>query len=207
MKRVIIIFCICLALVLGFSGVTLAAQTGDIGKVPPRTMALEAPETGGGMPLLEAVSLRKSERGFSAKALSDQDLSNILWVAWGYNRPDEKKRTVPTSHNRQEMELYAVLASGVWRYNADDNALEMVLDGNMLERFGGAPLTLLYAGPPDKGVTRLHAGSMYQNVGLYCAAKGLGNVVKTSGTDALKDELKLPAGYAVVIVQSIGMLD
>lgn len=145
MKRIMIISGICLALVLGFCGGSWA-QTAGVDKAGG-VMELATPETGGGLPLMDALSLRKSERGFSGQAVSDQDLSNILWTAWGYNRPQEKKRTVPTSHNKQEMELYAVLASGVWRYNAGENKLELVLNANVLDRFGGAPLTLLYAGP------------------------------------------------------------
>ena len=38
---------------------------------------------------------------------------------------------------------------------------------------------------------------------LYCASAGP-NVMKASGIDALKDILKLPKGYEVFIIQSIG---
>ena len=43
-----------------------------------------------------------------------------------------------------------------------------------------APLFLLYTttGDPADMNTAMQAGSMYQNVALYCAARGLNNVVR-----------------------------
>ena len=56
---------------------------------------LPTPDTTGGMPLMEAISQRKSTREFSAKAVDDKDLSNILYAAWGISH--DGKRTIPTS--------------------------------------------------------------------------------------------------------------
>lgn len=175
----------------------LAATSGE------RRIALPKPETTGGKPLMEAMARRHADRNFSDKPVSEQMLSNILWAAWGINRPDGR-RTVPTAMNRQKMDVYAVLESGVWRYDATANELVLALAEDARATYGGAPVTLLYAVPADDAFGPMHAGSAYQNVGLFCASAGLANVVKQSGKDALKASLKLPAGYAVVIVQSMG---
>lgn len=63
---------------------------------------LPAPVKTGGKPLMQALSERKSIRSYQDKSLSDQTLSNLLWAANGFNRPD--KRTAPTANNRQELE-------------------------------------------------------------------------------------------------------
>ena len=51
-----------------------------------QTMQLPAPDKEGGMPLMQALAERKSTKSFSDKAVSAQDLSNLLWSAWGVNR-------------------------------------------------------------------------------------------------------------------------
>ena len=155
----------------------------------------------GGKPLMEAFSRRMSTRKFSDTSIMEQDISNILWAAWGINRPG--LRTAPSARNLQNAAVYAVLADGVWEYDATAHELTQALPGDQRGKFGGAPLTLLYAAPDDEFAAML-LGSLYQNAGLYCASVGLGNVVKASGRDALKGKLSLPSGYSVRIVQSIG---
>lgn len=168
-----------------------------------RRITLPAPQTTGGMPLMEALAARKTERRFSDKPVSEQTLSDLLWATWGVNRPDGK-RTAPTAKNRREVNVYAALESGVWLYDATENALVLAAEGDFRKKLGGSPLTLLFAVPEQDPYGDMHAGSLYQNAGLYCASAGLGNVVKGTGKDALNDVLPLPAGYKVVIIQSIG---
>ena len=48
---------------------------------------LPAPTKEGGMPLMQALSLRRSTREFSAKKIPDQVLGDLLWSAYGVNRP------------------------------------------------------------------------------------------------------------------------
>ena len=168
-----------------------------------KRVSLPKPPTTGGKPLLDAMALRHADRNISDRAVSEEALGNLLWAAWGVNRPDGR-RTVPTAQNKQRMEVYAVLESGVWRYDAKDHALAQVMASDERSKFGGVPVTLLYAVPTDDPFGAMHAGSAYQNAGLFCASEGLANVVKATGKDALKGALPLPSGYAVVIIQCIG---
>lgn len=168
-----------------------------------KRISLPKPMTTGGKPLMDALALRHADRNISGKAVTDAVLGNLLWAAWGVNRPDGR-RTVPTALNKQQMEVYAVLESGVWRYDAKDHALAQVMASDERAKFGGGPVTLLYAVPADDPFGAMHAGSAYQNAGLFCASEGLANVVKATGKDALKGTLPLPSGYAVVIIQCVG---
>jgi len=169
-----------------------------------KVLQLPEPTKTGGIPLFNALATRKSHRGFSPVALPLEQLSTLLWAAFGVNRPDGQ-RTIPTAHDRRNLNIYTVLPSGVWLYDAEKNNLTLVLKEDRTGSYGGSPLTLLYASSTLEGpVGALQAGSAYQNVGLFCASESLANVVKTTGVDVLKNELTLPEGYQVMVVQSIG---
>jgi hypothetical protein len=158
----------------------------------------------GGKPLFDTLATRHSTRDFKASAtLSEKQLSELLWAAVGINRPDGK-RTIPTARGKNEIQVYAVLPSGVYLYDPEKLTLDLALAGDHTKDYGKSPVTFLYAAP-ESVMGGLHAGSAYQNAGLYCASENLANVVKTTGADNLKGQLKLPDGYAVLVVQSVGL--
>ena len=81
-----------------------------------KPIQLPKPEITAGMPLMQALSQRRTTRAFREQPLAPQTLSNLLWAAFGINRPREVKaglgRTAPSAHNSQDIELDVVLASG-----------------------------------------------------------------------------------------------
>lgn len=170
---------------------------------------LPAPDLTGGMPLMQAMKERKTERAFSTEALDNQTLSDMLWAAWGYNRPD--KRTIPTARNRQNMEVYVLKADGAFRYDARANSL-IPVTAQDLRSFAAkqdfvlnAPVTLLFVADEDDKYAGMHAGSAYQNVGLYCASKGLYNVVRGMiDRDALAKALGIEDEDDIIISQTVG---
>ena len=90
---------------------------------------LPAPQTTGGMPLMQAMQERKSMRDIDpASTVTKQDLSNMLWSAWGITH--EGKRTIATAMNRQELVLYVITATEISRYSAEDNTLTVVNTGD-----------------------------------------------------------------------------
>ena len=177
--------------------------------VAQEPVKLPAPDLTGGMPLMQAMKERKTERAFSSEALDDQTLSDILWTAWGYNRPD--KRTIPTARNRQNMEVYVLKADGAFRYDARANSL-IPVTAQDLRPFAAkqdfvlnAPVTLLFVADEDDKYAGMHAGSAYQNVGLYCASKGLYNVVRGMiDRDALAKALGIEDEDDIIISQTVG---
>lgn len=142
--------------------------------------------TTGGQPLMQVLSERQSGKNFSANNIEAQTLSEILWAAWGINRSDGN-RTIPTAMNAQNMQLYVIKADGAWLYNAQAQALNQIYQQDIRTYFTtqyyteNAPLFLVYA--INEGIADItagmQAGSMYQNVALYCASKGLNNVVRS----------------------------
>ena len=81
-----------------------------------KPIQLPKPEITGGMPLMQALSARKTTRVFLDKPLPPQMLSNLLWAAFGVNRPKEVKpglgRTAPSGRNTQDITLEVALADG-----------------------------------------------------------------------------------------------
>lgn len=173
------------------------------------TKQLPAPVITGGMPLMEAINARQSGRLYDKnKAVDDQTLSEILWVAWGQNTAG--KRTIATARNQQNMALYLLTPTGTWLYKADTNTLQKINDKNLIPHCDtqpfvkDAPIHLLYAAKDDKW-GRCHIGSAYQNVYLYATSKGLATVIRGLIDDtALTRELNLPEGERVIAHQTIG---
>jgi hypothetical protein len=164
-------------------------------------ITLPPPDQERGKPLMRTLALRRSNRQFREDDLPLQNVSDMLWAAFGINRPDGK-RTIPTAMNKQNLVVYAAMSSGIWRYMPQKHELELAAWYNLTSLLGDAPLTLGYAAEGRYGP--MHAGSAYQNVGLYCASVGLGNVVKATGIEVMAQYIAPPTGYSLLIIQSVG---
>ncbi len=184
-------------------------------------IALPAPRTDGGKPLMQALMERRSSRDFSDRALEPQVMSDLLWAAAGINRPDEGKRTAPSARNWQEIEVYAVTANGAYLYDAKANVLRAVASGDLRKASGMqpfvsiAPLNLVYVADATKmeGAAAedraLYMGAdaafIAENVYLFCASQGLATVVRGSvDRTAMSQALKLPETKTIVLAQTIG---
>src|SRR5271165_3740560 len=115
----------------------------EIRQLPP-------PWTAGGKPLSEALMLRRSIRDYASRPLEMQVLSNLLWCAYGINRPSIDGRTAPYWRHEMVIDIYAAMADGVWRYAPDRHALLPYLAADIRSRtgrqdfVGDAPLDLVY---------------------------------------------------------------
>ena len=92
-----------------------------------KPIRLLKPQTDGGRSLMQVLKDRRSQRAFSSKKLPDQVLSNLLWAAFGVNRPDSGKRTAPSAVNWQEIDIYVAIAEGLYLYDAPAHMLKPVL--------------------------------------------------------------------------------
>ena len=173
------------------------------------TKELPAPAMTGGMPLMEAIAKRHSARDFdTTRAIDDQTLADILWVAWGKGL--HGKRTIPTSRGLQNMQLFVLTPTGTWEYDGMAHQLVKINDNNLIplcERqdfVKNAPLHLLYTCLNDRGGEN-HVGSAYQNVYLYCISRGLSTVIRAMiDKEGLKQGVGLPANHSVIVHQCIG---
>ena len=191
------------------------------GSLAAQDLALPGPQKTGGMPLMEALSKRATGRSFdAARELSPQQLSNLLWAAWGVNRSDGR-RTAPSAKNVQETDLYLLLKTGIFVYDAPRHRLARV-SGEDQRPLGGtqafvkeAPATLvLVADLAKAGVAKspgnmdwvnMDAGYISQNIYLFCASEGLVTGARAwVDKAALGPKLKLRPDQAIVLAQSVG---
>jgi SagB-type dehydrogenase family enzyme len=191
------------------------------GSEPLDPIQLPPPETKGGMPLMQALAGRMSTKEFTPQAIPKDQLSNLLWAAFGINRPESGKRTVATAVNCQDIEVYVVGEKVAYVYDAKEHRLIPVVNRDLrsLAATQGyaqvAPINLVYVSDYSKMPDRFedkkpiyaafHAGSISQNVYLYCASAGLGAVVRDSvDRTALEEALNLRRDQVIVMAQSVG---
>jgi|WetSurMetagenome_2_1015567.scaffolds.fasta_scaffold188479_1 nitroreductase len=199
----------------------LTAVSFFAGAVLAQNFDLPAPQKSGGMPLMDALSKRATARAFDAsRELSPKQLSSLLWACFGINRPDGK-RTAPSARNFQETEIYVLMKSGAFVYNAPSNRLDLV-SAEDLRSLGGtqsfvkdAPVTLVFVadlarmgqgGTEGKmNTANIDAGYISQNAYLYCASEGLATGARGSvDRAALAPKLKLRPDQAIILAQSAG---
>jgi len=183
-----------------------------------KPLPLPQPQTDGGRPLMQVLKDRKTSRDFAADKLSPQILSNLLWAAFGVNRPDGR-RTAPSAMNRQEMDVYVATVDGLFLHDAKGNRLEAVLAQDVRAATGTqsfaatAPLDLVYvadlskagSGPDADLYTAADTGFIAQNVYLFCASEGLATVVRGSiDRAALAKAMKLRPEQKIILAQTVG---
>ena len=183
--------------------------------LPPPAMPAQAT-------LEQALKKRRSTRSFLAEeTLSLQTLATLLWAAFGMNRPGSGGRTAPSAHNWREIEVFAVLGEGAYRYDPRGHKL-LLVKGQDLRRFTGtqdfvatAPLNLVYVADftrmtdvrnDERGfLAGADAGCIAQNVYLHCAASGLATVVRgLIDRRLLAQALGLSTTQRIALAQSVG---
>lgn len=183
-------------------------------------IVLPPPITEGGLPLMEALMKRRSSRKFSPRELDLQTLSNLLWASFGFGGGG-KRRTAPSSHNRQETDIYVALPSGVYLYDPAENVLRLVLDEDIRaltgqqDFVGEAPLNLIYVadtskitGKDERGTVEtayVDTGFISQNAYLYCASAGLATVTRAMiDKVAFAAKLSLRPEQIITLAQTVG---
>lgn len=210
---------ITLSILLLLGAGCLWPQQGGAGE--PTLSKLPPPQTAGGMPLMQALNLRHTSRDYKNAPLPPQLLSNLLWAAFGINRPEHGGRTAPSAHDVQEISIYVVTAERVYIYDAQNHALRWVLTRDIRALTGiqpfvqDAPINLVYVADFDKfardsEVDKLFysaadAGFISQNVYLFCASEGLATMVRAYiDKPALATALHLKPNQHIVLAQSVG---
>ena len=186
-----------------------------------QTIQLPSPQKEIGKPLMQALNLRHSTRSFNNTPLPMQELSNILWAAFGINRPELGKRTAPSAMNWQEISIYVTTEEGVFIYDAVNNSLKKIMSEDIRELTGVqeftkiAPINLVYISDYSKTgniskedkilFSSADVGFIAQNVYLYCASQGLGAVVRGMiNRDVLSKKLELKPEQKIMLAQTIG---
>jgi hypothetical protein len=204
---------------------------GKAGDMPP--IDLPKPEREGGQALLAAMQNRKTTRDIGPKELPLQALSDLLWAAFGVNRPKagmmgKPGRTAPSASNSQEIDLYVALPRGVYLYDGGPHRLLPVAAGDFRALAGRgdaakAPVNIFYVvdltryelgpGQPDpsigdpevqKSYYFADTGFIAQNVYLFAAARGLAAWFHHCDKARTAKEFKLRPEQRVLFAQTVG---
>jgi len=204
----------------GLVSAAILARASGAGAEGARTKELPPPRASGGKPLIDALKLRRSIREYADRSLPPQVLSDLLWAAFGVNRPSGD-RTAPYWRHVMVIDVYAALADGAWLYDPKQHRLERRLDADVRSQtgtqdfVGTAPLNLIYVAHGERmqdispEERRLYAsvdtGFIGQNVYLFCASEGLATVFRGSvDTKKLGATMQLGDGQFVTFAQSVG---
>jgi nitroreductase len=183
--------------------------------------ALPPPRLDGGLPLMQALRQRQSQREFDPLDLEPQVLSDLLWAVAGINRPDLGGRTAPSALNAQEIEVHVARRDGVYRYEPQTHELVRTHDLDLRSVTGyqdfvdTAPLDLIYIAdhgrmklvpaPQRSAYAYTAAGAMAQNAYLACASAGLATVIRAwFDRGALARALELGSDHEVLLCQTVG---
>lgn len=167
------------------------------------TVKLDQPDLERGAPIMKALSDRQSIRSFSEKALSQKDLSDLLWAANGINRQESGKRTAPSAMNRQDVKIYICTKNASYLYDHKAHAMIPVNDGDV--RPADAPICLILVTDTAEPWAAMDAGIVSQNISLFCSGTGLATYPRASmNKDALAKALKLTSPQTPMLCHPVG---
>lgn len=141
----------------------------------PPAMQLPTPAKTNDCTIFTALARRRTIRDISSATLPPQIISNLLWAAFGINRPADNfgtpGRTAASASNSQEIDLYVAMREGAYLYDAKKHLLQPVVAQDLRSMAltpgqhsidAEAPLTIVYVAD----IHRLTATKGYKDVGL-----------------------------------------
>ncbi|HVP67156.1 MAG TPA: nitroreductase family protein [Anaeromyxobacteraceae bacterium] len=198
---------------------------------------LPRPRRTGGRSVLGALWARKTDRAIGPVPLTSREISETLWAAFGVNRRAGRGpfggigRTAGSASNAQEIDVYAALPEGIYRYDGAAHELLPVASGDHRHlaitpgqrgMLGAAPVHLVYVadvaryraapfqepGLRDADIQRSYSsvavGLIAANVELYAAATGLSSWFHNCDARALATALRLRPGQRALYAHTIG---
>lgn len=183
-------------------------------------LRLPAPQTDRGKPLMQALKERKTTREFSPQQLPAQVLGDLLWAAFGVNRPETGGRTAPSAMNAQEIDIYVGTADGLFLYDAKGHQSQPLVAEDIRSKTSGqpfaqeAPVALIFVADLARMVKAkaadrefyagIDTGYISQNVYLFCASEALATVVHDLDRAPLASAMKLRADQKIILAQAVG---
>ena len=221
-----------------WAALSLAGLWGGVGAEPPQgkgrsDLPLPKPRLDGGLPLVQAMKKRRSERDFTSQPLTQAQVSQLLWSAQGTTDESIGLRTAPSAGALYPLDIYLVvgeggvegLGAGIYLYNPHQHSTRLLATGDFRERLAKACLRQMFiAQAPlclvitaeyrritedygDRGMRYAHfeVGHVGQNIYLQAVALGLGTVaVGAFYEHAVSEALHLPDQHKPLYVMPVG---
>ncbi len=204
----------------------------------PNDIVLPAPGIDGKLSLEKAMVARKTARSYEGAPLTKAAVAQLLWAANGNLGFDgisaATRKVIPSARGTYPVEVFLVagenkvkeLPAGVYHYNADKHALELLVQGDLRPALAKAssgqkwmeqaPVSVVIGAVFERSAAtsaskrginfaQLEAGYANQNLLLQATALGLNtNTVGALDDAALSAALKLPAGVRPIVVVTVG---
>ncbi len=189
-----------------------------------RTVSLPSPTGSGSISLEQVLASRRSRREFTSRALTEREISQLLWAAQGVTAA-WGGRTSPSAGALYPLELYVLTAEVYGHYLPQGHRREVLAERDLRREAAAAalgqtavseaPLTLVIAavyartekkyGARGRRYVQLEAGHAAQNVLLQAVALGLAAVPSGAFDDRrLVDGLHLPGEHAPLYLIAVG---
>lgn len=179
-------------------------------------------ETRAELSVTEALRNRRSTRAFAARPIDPGLLAELLWAAFGVNRPGTDLHTAPSWHGVADVRVHVATAEGVLAYDPATDATAQVTPEDIRSALSPQPfvasapaclifvsdLTRLEAAPTEderRFWATVNAAIAAENVYLFAAARGLGTCL-VGGLDraAVSARLALPPELYPTFLQPVG---
>jgi len=197
------------------------------------TYSLPALKTDGVMSVESALQNRRSRRDFNGTAITKEQLSQILWSAYGITS-ESGLRTAPSAGALYPLEIYAVIGNvegiepGVYKYVEKNHEITRIVEGDVRSELAEASLgqnmvnqasmSLFYSAVFERTTERygergvnyvyIEVGHSAQNVYLQAEALELGTCAIGAFTDdRVREILNLPADEEPIYLMPIGYFD
>lgn len=159
------------------------------------------------IPVEEIIARRMSIREFTGEGVTNEELSTILWHAFGFT--NSEKRTIHSITNEYPLTLYILATSGIWEYKPQSHTLSKFRSSDMtwIGQYDTATVKIALVWNKNKCVSENFAGAeigqVCQNIYFSSNALGLGTVTTASEVNQLKC-IGLPFGQEPKIIMPIG---
>ncbi len=158
------------------------------------------------MILEESICRRMSWRSFTSESVADEELSTILWAAYGVT--ENGNRSIFNPKGTYSPIIYVIRSDATYKYNAENHSLSLFKTGNYLHlgqyeppiKFG---LVWDMNIEPDELIGMGDIGKLAQNVYFDANALDLGAITTAINVNDLY-ELGLPSNEKPEIIMSLG---
>ncbi|MEW6669776.1 MAG: SagB/ThcOx family dehydrogenase [Thermodesulfobacteriota bacterium] len=196
-------------------------------------MKLMQPQFDGEISLERAIKNRRTRRSFTSRSLTQVQLSQLLWAAYGITDGRGFMRAVPSGGALYPMDVYALLGSGgvrdieegLYHYEPGTHAVTPMVRGDLRKELARAslsqmwmaeaPLNLVISAEYGRITGRygkrgiryalMEAGHIAQNIFLQAEALGLGaGIVGAFDDERVTETLRLPKNHEPLLIMPVG---
>lgn len=196
-------------------------------------MKLPEPRFNGQMSVEKAIMERRTERSFSSKTLTLEQLSQILWAAQGITEKGGFKRAAPSAGALYPMDVFVVvgkgsidgMGQGIYHYEPRTHSLSLIAEGDHRDELARSSLSQFWMakapvnvvicaeyrritgkyGERGERYAVIESGHIAQNIFLQCQAVGLHAGLVGAFTDAeVRRVLSIEPGLEPLLIMPVG---